>query len=319
MRNKNIFNYVFILGLVILIINDHFLKIELGNWFTGKLSDFAGLLIFPMFLKYLFSITSRKAIAITAVGFLFWKSPFSQTIIDGFNTISTFQIGRVIDYTDLLAFFIFPFSLYVLENIEKFAIKLPSFNFQNKWAVNSILALAFIAFAATSQDEDQGMFTINSFVSEACATPPIEAQVGNGKIFIPTMFTPDGNGINDLFQISADSNIVQIDTFIVWNPFNYDVVFERFNITEMTTANSFDGTENNEIKPVLYFYQISVSSQDSISQTFMGNIASLPCEVPLALAAPLSVDSCAFSTQYDFTNGYDATVDSGEDLDCLEQ
>ena len=317
MRNKNIFNYVFLIGLVILIINDHFLKEAFGNWFTGKLSDFAGLLIFPMFLKYLFDITNRKAVAITTLGFLFWKSPFSQTFIDAFNTISAFQIGRVIDYTDFLAFLILPFSFYVLQNIERYTIELSRLNVRNKWAVNSLLAISFVAFTATSQDEHD-MLIIESLMPLACTDAPIEAQVGNGNIFIPTMFTPDGNGINDVFQISADSNIVQIDTFVIWNYLTADTIFYKLNITDITVQNGFDGVVNDSIPAEYYIYKIVVTSADNVSQKFDGGIASVPCQEPTGLPAPNNLDNCAFSSQYSPLNGYDASIDSNEMLDCFE-
>src|SRR5215813_11555801 len=37
-------------ALGILLLNDHVLKPALHNWVTGKLSDFAGVFLFPMFL-----------------------------------------------------------------------------------------------------------------------------------------------------------------------------------------------------------------------------------------------------------------------------
>jgi hypothetical protein len=41
--NKNLlFNPLFIIGLPVLLINDHYLKWMFHNWATGKLSDFAG-------------------------------------------------------------------------------------------------------------------------------------------------------------------------------------------------------------------------------------------------------------------------------------
>ena len=316
MKSKHIFNYIFLIGLVLLIINDHFLKQAFGNWFTGKLSDFAGLLIFPMFLKYLFSISSRKAIAITAAGFVFWKSPFSQSLIDSFNAVSAMQISRVVDYSDFLAFLIFPLSFYVLKNIDKYSIKLPSFNFQNKWAVNSVLLVSFVAFAATSQDKD--LFgEPEAFISIGCLNAPTAAQVGNGKIFIPTAFTPDNNGINDFFQIVADSNISQINSFLIYHFPSLDTVFNQQNITDIIPTNGFDGVRNDSINASLYFYKITVTSANNISQTFDGDVISIPCQEPLDLPAPTHLDNCAFLSQYDIINGYDSSIDSGETLDCF--
>jgi hypothetical protein len=52
-RKELIFNPYFIGGLSILILNDWYLKQEYANYLTGKLSDFAGLLIFPLFIALL--------------------------------------------------------------------------------------------------------------------------------------------------------------------------------------------------------------------------------------------------------------------------
>ena len=40
-RNKFLLlNYVFVVSIILLFINDHFLKLYFHNWFTGKFSDF---------------------------------------------------------------------------------------------------------------------------------------------------------------------------------------------------------------------------------------------------------------------------------------
>ncbi|MGE0763789.1 MAG: hypothetical protein AB7N80_10970 [Bdellovibrionales bacterium] len=36
--------------MALLILNDHFLKYRYGNWWTGKISDFAGLFFAPLFV-----------------------------------------------------------------------------------------------------------------------------------------------------------------------------------------------------------------------------------------------------------------------------
>jgi len=59
----------FLLGLFLLLLNDYFLKAVFHNWFTGKLSDFAGLFIFPLFWTALFPRYKKSIYYITA--FLF--------------------------------------------------------------------------------------------------------------------------------------------------------------------------------------------------------------------------------------------------------
>ena len=120
MKSKYLLNAVFIGGLFVLILNDHVLKTAFGNGLTGKLSDVAGLLIFPLFLKFVFSASDRAVVTATLLGFLYWKSPFSQPFIDLYNSVTLLPVARVVDYTDYFALLVLPLSYYVLKNIERF-------------------------------------------------------------------------------------------------------------------------------------------------------------------------------------------------------
>jgi len=160
MKNKLILNYVFIIGILVLLLNDHILKDQFGNWFTGKLSDFAGLVVFPLFLKYVFSFSGRKAVLLTVVGFVFWKSPISQPFIDGVNSLSNYKINRVVDYTDFIAFISIPFTTYVLNNIDGFRIKIGN---NRRLATNTITLVAIFSFIATSQDDEGFLDTQNEY------------------------------------------------------------------------------------------------------------------------------------------------------------
>ncbi len=314
MKNKYLFNYIFLLGLFLLMLNDHVLKAAYGNWFTGKLSDVAGLLILPMFLKYLFPISTKKSVLFTIVFFIFWKSPLSQFFIDSFNSVGFYNMGRVVDYTDFIAFLILPLSIYVLDNIEKFEIKLPTINFQ-KMATQSLFLLTTFAFFATSQDVD---LAPEDYLTGCCITEPVQLNIGSGSIYVPTMFTPDGNGINDVFQVSADSNILKIDTFTIFNQFTGDILFEETEMTEITPENGFDGIVADTVAATQYLYYLVVTSVDNVTMRVNGSICSLPCEEPLNVPRPDRIDDCAFPIQYDIVNGiYDENIDSQEDLNCF--
>jgi putative membrane protein len=113
-RNKFLLlNYVFVVSIILLFINDHFLKLYFHNWFTGKFSDFLGMIIFPLFLAYIFPKLRIFSILVSFVLFIFWKSPFSEGFIDFYNQISPIALARVVDYTDFIAFvfLIIPFLL----------------------------------------------------------------------------------------------------------------------------------------------------------------------------------------------------------------
>lgn len=105
----------FLTGLFLLLLNDFYLKSHFGNWWTGKLSDFAGLFIFPIFLTVLFPKYKKQIYCCTALLFVFWKSPFSQIIIDTFDAIPGFTISRTVDISDNIALLVLPFSYLYLE------------------------------------------------------------------------------------------------------------------------------------------------------------------------------------------------------------
>jgi hypothetical protein len=100
----------FLLGLGLLLLNDFLFKPLFHNWLTGKLSDFAGLFVFPLFWVALFPRSKRVIYLLTAILFTFWKSSYSQPIIDFSSQWLSLPINRTIDLTDLLALSVLPIS-----------------------------------------------------------------------------------------------------------------------------------------------------------------------------------------------------------------
>jgi len=100
-RLKNLISPLFIFFLVLLIINDFFMKPAFHNWFTGKLSDFCGLFIFPIFWSAIFPKQKIWVFISTAILFTFWKSEYASVIIQFITPY--FSIGRTVDLSDLMA------------------------------------------------------------------------------------------------------------------------------------------------------------------------------------------------------------------------
>lgn len=133
----------FLAGLVLLLANDWFLKDYLYNWFSGKLSDFAGMFIFPLFWVALFPRLGKHAFWASALWFIYWKSPYSQWMLDSWNELGLYSIHRVVDLTDLLALVMVPLAYrYWNSKPDTIPFKLhPLFP----------LGIAAFAFMATSQ------------------------------------------------------------------------------------------------------------------------------------------------------------------------
>ncbi|MBO9658309.1 MAG: hypothetical protein J7527_05740, partial [Chitinophagaceae bacterium] len=93
----------FIISLFLLLLNDISLKYQFANTFTGKLSDFSGLFVFTLFWIALFPANKKSIAFITAILFIWWKSPLSASFIYWWNETMFFSVSRIIDYSDLLA------------------------------------------------------------------------------------------------------------------------------------------------------------------------------------------------------------------------
>lgn len=100
----------FLIGLLLLLLNDFVFKEQFHNGLTGKLSDFAGLFVFSLFWTAFFPRQKAFVFVSTAALFLFWKSVYAQFLIDGWNSLPFFGIQRTVDYSDLWALLILPFS-----------------------------------------------------------------------------------------------------------------------------------------------------------------------------------------------------------------
>src|SRR5580765_1929588 len=94
---------VFVVSVALLVLNDFVLKAAFHNWFTGKLSDFAGLVAVTIFANAFCPGRARSIALAVSVAFAYWKSPWSQWLIDGVNSISRVPVGRTVDYSDLSA------------------------------------------------------------------------------------------------------------------------------------------------------------------------------------------------------------------------
>lgn len=115
-RSTYITNLVFIGSLILLLANDFFLKNAYPNYLTGKLSDFSGLVVFYGVISFLIGLRLKNLFVVVTL-FIYWKSDLSQPLIDAFNSMSLFNISRVIDYSDLMALIVLPvYHVYLLCN-----------------------------------------------------------------------------------------------------------------------------------------------------------------------------------------------------------
>ncbi len=145
-RLKILISPLFILFLTLLITNDFFLKVEFHNAITGKLSDFSGLFIFPIFWSVIFPQRKLLVFISTAVLFTFWKSEYSEGLIQFLTR--HFNIGRTVDLSDLIALPMLLFAWFYMENN---SMRWSNPTLMVRLSANFIGIVTIFSFCATSQ------------------------------------------------------------------------------------------------------------------------------------------------------------------------
>ena len=132
---------LFISSTFILILNDWYLKETFHNEITGKLSDFAGLFTFPIFLSVLFPRYKLTAHIFAGLVFMYWNSAISQPLIDRLQLIGL-HVDRTVDITDSIALISIPYA-YFASNDQRYIRMWPILQ-------KAILILSATAFVATT-------------------------------------------------------------------------------------------------------------------------------------------------------------------------
>lgn len=157
MKQTKIATFGFIIGLAVLLLNDLVLKAQFQNWWTGKLSDFAGLFIFPIFLSLFNSTRIVWNYLITILLFIFWKTELSTTFILEINQYTHLGFARVIDYTDFFAFSILPLSYYYSKHAQPLKIQ------QLKPILVCISIFSFYATSAPDMQSEENIRIVGRY------------------------------------------------------------------------------------------------------------------------------------------------------------
>jgi gliding motility-associated-like protein len=110
-------------------------------------------------------------------------------------------------------------------------------------------------------------------LANCTATASTEILVLNSyNVYIPNIFTPNNDGINDHFTIQSGPNVSKIVSFRIFDRWG-EVVFARNNIQTSETATSWDGNFKNQKAPMgIYVYVLEVEYVDGKHQLFHGDL-----------------------------------------------
>ena len=158
-----------------------------------------------------------------------------------------------------------------------------------------------------------------SSVPDCCASSPILAQVGAGKVYVPNVFTPNNDGVNDILGVYTNNEIVNIISFEILTE-EGEQVHLRTDATPSGYSIIWDGKANGTVEKGLYIMKVIVESSDGVIEVLEGKVCSFYCE-PNQEPEPAfdAILNCGFGLQHDGNGGFDENLSGGEEDNwCFE-
>lgn len=92
-------------------------------------------------------------------------------------------------------------------------------------------------------------------------------------LYIPTIFSPNNDGINDYFQVYPNCGIASIDNFQIFDRFG-NLVYSKTDLTNFSDLTIFwDGIVNGrQASPSIYLWQIALTLIDDTKRNLEGDI-----------------------------------------------
>ncbi len=174
-----------------------------------------------------------------------------------------------------------------------------------------LLALLFFLFPSCKDN-------CHSSVPGCCDNDAVEEQVGQGTVYLPNVFTPNFDGVNDQFFVYAN-DINRIISFKIFSKTG-DLIYEVQNVLPNDPSIAWDGRiEGGDVQADLFTYKIEDESLDGMTKEIEGAVCSFPCGNTVEKEPAFdALANCKLGRQ---NNGgtFDSLIDSGEQWNCLEE
>jgi len=166
----------------------------------------------------------------------------------------------------------------------------------------SRIPIAFVCiigyFIGTLACKDQ----VNSPYQGCCEIDPIVANVSGATLYVPNAFTPNGDGINDVFSPLSGKEVATITAFSVSTLTGIQLHFVENGTPNFTHEIGWDGVDQDgKVYDGKFNFEVTIETTSGMTETFRSEACSISCETENIEISDLT--NCFLSVQHDGDGG----------------
>lgn len=184
--------------------------------------------------------------------------------------------------------------------------------------ITSYLFFLLVVFTLAQCDDGLVLYDEpETLYGDCCGTDSVEFHVGNARIYVPNVFTVNGDGINDLFFPFFNDKVAKAELFQISNSKLVVMHLAKSVDLQNPAAQGWDGKDpDGKIYAGQFRYALYVTDDTGFTQAIHGTACSIVCDTSAHIFK--TKEGCYFSTQHDGNGGLDPSLPSFEG-DCFDQ
>lgn len=166
----------------------------------------------------------------------------------------------------------------------------------------NVILLIFTLFVSCKDETPAELY------AGCCDTAPQQLTIGVEVVSIPNAFSPNGDGINDVFFPFATAGVALIQEFQVLDR-NKKQMAKYINVQPNDVGLSWNGIySGGSTYEGLFYYKVSAVTFLGDTKTIEGSACSIVCNPNGTLLPVSNPDGCGFLDQFNNSGQYDPGI-----------